>query len=127
MQDLSYLTTNGVLNFDPNAYLNSPVVGTPNSYGQIGLLPQGTKLQNQPAKDGFVSKNKETIKKVAAGVILAGLAAFGIYKCKNGATKLAEAFSKTKGNVTASATNTINQGKDFLSKCVDKVKDFFKK
>lgn len=127
MQDLSYLATNGVLNFDPNAYLNSSVVGTPNPYGQIGLLPQGTKLQNQPAKDGFISKNKETIKKVAAGVILTGLAAFGIYKCKNGATKLAEVFSKTKGNVTTSATNTINQGKDFLSKCVDKVKDFFKK
>ena len=92
MQDLSYLATGGVLNFDPNAYLNSPVVGNTNPYSQIGLLPQGTKLQNQPAKDGFISKNKETIKKVAAGVILTGLAAFGIYKCKNGASKLTEAL-----------------------------------
>lgn len=127
MQDLSYLATGGVLNFDPNAYLNSPVVGNTNPYSQIGLLPQGTKLQNQPAKDGFVSKNKETIKKVAAGVILAGLTAFGIYKCKNGASKIADAISKKGEAVTKTATETLNQGKSFLSNCVDKVTKFFKK
>lgn len=127
MQDLSYLATGGVLNFDPNAYLNSPVVGTPNPYGQIGLLPSGTKLQNQPAKDGFVSKNKETLKKVAAGVILTGLAAFGIYKCKNGASKLTEALSNTKADLSKGASEALSNGKDFLSKCVDKVTKFFKK
>ena len=127
MQDLSYLATGGVLNFDPNAYLNSPVVGTPNPYGQIGLLPNGTKLQNQPAKDGFISKNKDTIKKAVAGTILVGLAAFGIYKCKNGAGKIAEAISSKKDIVTKAVDNTIKQGKGFLSDCLDKVTKFFKK
>ncbi len=127
MQDLSYLATGGVLNFDPNAYLNSPVIGNTNPYSQIGLLPQGTKLQNQPTKDGFVSKNKETIKKVAAGVILAGLTAFGIYKCKNGASKIAETLSKKGEIVTKTATETIEASKSFLGKYVDKVTNFFKK
>ena len=117
MQDLSYLATGGVLNFDPNAYLNSPVVGNTNPYSQIGLLPQGTKLQNQPAKDGFISKNKDTIKKAVAGTILVGLAA----------GKIAEAISGKKDIVTKAVDNTIKQGKGFLSDCLDKVTKFFKK
>lgn len=124
MQDLSYLATNGVLTFDPNAYLNAPTAGV-NPYGQIGLLPSDTKLQGQPTQDGFISKNKNTIKKVAAGAILAGLAIFGLAKCKNGLGKITENLSsKNLGDVAAKATES---GKNIVTNCIDSVKKFFTK
>ena len=117
MQDLSYLATNGILTFDPNAYLNAPTTGA-NPYCQLGLLPSDTKLQGQPTKDGFFSKNKNTIKKVAAGAIIAGLAIFGISKCKNGLSKI------ISGEATAKAAES---GKGFINNCIDSVKKFFTK
>ena len=120
MQDLSYLATNGILTFDPNAYLNAPTTGA-NPYGQIGMLPTDTKLQGQPTKDSFISKNKNTIKKVAAGAILAGLAIFGIAKCKNGFKNL------TSTNIGETASKAAESGKGFISNCIDSVKKFFTK
>lgn len=117
MQDLSYLATNGILTFDPNAYLNAPTTGA-NPYGQLGLLPGDTKLQGQPTQDSFISKNKNTIKKVAAGAIIAGLAIFGISKCKSGLSKV---FSGD------AASKAAESGKGFISNCIDSVKKFFTK
>lgn len=127
MQDLSYLATEGILTFDPNAYLNSPVTGNANPYAQIGLLPNGTKMKNQPTKDGFVSRNKETIKKVAAGAILTGLALFGIYKCKNATTKIADAFSGVSQKATTTTNGFIDTAKNYIQGGFDKVKNFLKK
>lgn len=124
MQDLSYLATNGVLTFDPNAYLNAPAAGT-NPYGQIGLLPSDTKLQGQPTQDGFISKNKNTIKKVAAGAIIAGLAIFGFAKCKNGLGKVTEKLSSK--NIGDTASKAVESGKGFVNTCIDSVKKFFTK
>jgi len=123
MQDLSYLATEGVLTFDPNAYLNAPAKGV-NPYGQIGLLPGDTKLQAQPTQDSFVSKNKSTIKKVAAGAIIAGLAVFGLCKGKSCLNKITEKFSsKTATDVASKAAES---GKGFINTCIDSVKKFFK-
>ncbi len=123
MQDLSYLATEGVLTFDPNAYLNTPAKGA-NPYGQIGLLPSDTKLQAQPTQDSFISNNKSTIKKVAAGAIIAGLAIFGLYKGKSCLNKIADKFSSKAG--TDVAAKAVESGKGFVNTCIDSVTKFFK-
>ena len=123
MQDLSLLASEGILTFDPNAYLNAPSTGA-NPYAQIGLLPSDTKLQAQPTQDSFVSRNKNTIKKVAAGAIIAGLAVFGLYKGKTCLNKVTEMFSSKQG--TDVAAKAAESGKGFVNTCIDSVKKFFK-
>ena len=123
MQDLSFLASEGILTFDPNAYLNAPATGA-NPYAQIGLLPSDTKMQAQPTQDSFVSRNKSTIKKVAAGAIIAGLAIFGLYKGKNCLNKITEKFSSKTGADVAS--KAAESGKGFVNTCIDSVKKFFK-
>lgn len=90
MQPLNYLTQNGILNFDANTYLNSPTptLGTglpfPTDLG-------GASMNGQPQKDGFISSKATTIKKIAAGAILATLAVVGLSKCKTGVSNLTNA------------------------------------
>ena len=90
MQPLSYLTQNGILNYDANAFLNSPMPVAGNGLG-IPTDLGGATINGQPQKDGFVSSKAATIKKVAAGAILATLAIVGLTKCKTGVGKLTNA------------------------------------
>ena len=93
MQPLSYLTQNGILNFDANAYLNSPTPAVGNGLPFSTDL-NGAQINGQPKKDGFFSSNANTIKKVAAGAIIAALAVVGLSKCKTGVSTLTNAVKK---------------------------------
>jgi len=74
------LVSNGVLAFDPDAYLAGGV------QAPAGFSPYGSpKMKGQPQKDSFLSsvqKNSGTIKTVAAAAIVATLGFFGFKKLK---------------------------------------------
>ena len=114
---MDYLTRNGVVDFDVNAYLNNPTARGvnfgPNMLGD-------TTMQAQPQKDSFSSKlkakvsDKNFLKKAATAVIVTTLAVFGIKKGKN-------LFSKVK------TSNVAQETGNFLGKAKNCVVNFFKK
>ncbi|MBR2525145.1 hypothetical protein IKE67_01640 [bacterium] len=114
---VDYLTRNGVVDFDVDAYLNNPnakgVNYTPNMLG-------GTTMQAQPQKDTFSSKlkakvsDKGFLKKAAATVAVAALAVFGIKKGKNLLS-------------TAKNSNVGQQACNYYGKAKNWVTNLFKK
>jgi len=109
---MNYLARNGVVDFDVDAYLNSPnakgVNYAPNMLGDATL-------KAQPQKDSFTSRlkakvsDKNFLKKAATAAIVTTLAVFGIKKGKN-------LFSAANNaNVTEQATGFFGKAKDFVT------------
>ncbi len=88
---MNYLARNGVVDFDVDAYLNSPNAKGVNF--ATNLLGDAT-LQSQPQKDSFSSRlkakvsDKGFLKKAATAAIVTTLAVFGFKKAKNGISGL---------------------------------------
>ncbi|MFA7659263.1 MAG: hypothetical protein WCY19_07500 [Candidatus Gastranaerophilaceae bacterium] len=141
---LDNLAKNGVINFDADSYIKGVpprYVGDPDGY--VGLpfeqpLPamQGTgQLSGQPSKDAFVKHDEVKTsatdwKKALMGVILAGLATFGVLKAgkiyKNRkATKAAKAKPAPTA-APAAAQNPTTDKKKFFKGASEKVSKFFK-
>lgn len=127
---LDRLASNGIINFDPEAYIyGAPprYVGNPNGY--IGLpqdrplpvMPEsygitpGYNLSGHPTNDAFVNHengeskhNTSSWKSILAGIVFAGLALYAGVKCK---AKLSKLFGK-KNNLTSNKNNIITRLKD---------------
>ena len=101
---LDNLASNGIINFDADAYIHGKparYVGEPKAYLPFDqplnvYTGPNSKLHGQPAHDAFISKGAEgegdmDWKKKATIVLLAGLAAIGVFKYRN---KIASFASK---------------------------------
>ena len=114
---MDYLARNGVVDFNVDAYLNSPnAKGVNFSSNMLG----DTTMQAQPKKDTFSSKlkakvsDKNFLKKAATAVIVTTLAVFGIKKGKNLLN-------------SAKNTNVGQQASTYLGKAKNWVSNAFKK
>ena len=129
---LDNLTSNGVINFDAEAYIkgtHAKNIASPsylpfeqplNAFGSPGQAP--TMHQGQPRQDEFVTKHESSAapadwKKAATAVLIAGLAVFGGIKFKS---KISALFAKkpptaattptaANATTTTAATAATNQ------------------
>ena len=115
---MGYLSRNGVVDFDVDAYLNNPAAKGVN-YGPNML--GGTTMQAQPQKDSFSSKlkakvsDKGFLKAAAATVAVAALAIFGIKKGK-------KAVSTVKNTeIAQQASNLFGKAKNWITNLSKKV------
>lgn len=130
VSDLDMLASSGVINFDAPAYLlDQPAryVGNPNFESlpmtNPSLLPEGTKMKDQPKSDGFNNADKNLIqnpswKKWTFGAIAAAAVAGGIYAVSKGKIKI----PNFKNFSMAKAGTAI---KNFGTKAIDYIKKPF--
>lgn len=113
---MDYLMSNGILNFDAQAFLNNPAM---QNMPFEAPLNGSVKMQEQPVKDSFMSKTKaamntKSFKQIATAGIVAGLALFGLSKFTKGVNVL-------KGVTSNNAVgNTLSNIKDAATKFIKK-------
>lgn len=141
MGSLDNLATNGIIDFDAEAYVKGlppRFVGSPERYvglpGEMPLMAEppvygvypGARLSGHPRRDGFEYPEIEeggnpSWKKALATVLLSGLAVIGAIRYRG---KLAKFFSEKKAEVTSPSFK--QKVSDFFKNAKTKVVDFFK-
>lgn len=141
MGSLDNLATNGIIDFDAEAYVKGlppRFIGRPERYvglpGEMPLMAEpptygvypGAHLSGHPRKDGFENHEGEEDrnpgwKKALMTVLLSGLAIIGAVRYRG---KIAEIFNKKKAAVTSPSFK--QKVSDFFSNAKTKVVEFFK-
>lgn len=141
MGSLDNLATNGIIDFDAEAYVKGlppRFIGRPERYvglpGEMPLMAEppaygvypGAHLSGHPGRDGFEHHEIEegsnpSWKQALMTVLLSGLAVVGAIKYRS---KIVELFNKKKAAVTSPSFK--QKVSDFFSNAKTKIVEFFK-